>query len=101
MIPTIAELQAQFPTPRIDTDDDFTLDSYCVGGALCQWVYLENGSNFPDEVELSGALRAANPALDRPDALDYALAIIAANDGGDFPCAWATLARALTAKAPY
>src|SRR5262245_27802606 len=98
-MPTIDEIRAQYPAPVCETDVS-SLDptAYCVGGAICQaWgalvaLELEN-AQFPGELDLAYALRDINEHLDDDEAnldieqskaMEFADAIIQANDHGDF-----------------
>lgn len=84
----IAGLKEKYPTP---TRDDGSGAGYCVGGALCGQLGLED--NFPDIKVLAAAITKQNPYCLRPTL--HAIQVISANDLRDFSSAWRCLEYAL------
>jgi hypothetical protein len=120
--PTAAAVRAAYPNPMSsevvpdDPDDPLALGCYCVGGALLMSLGKSCTSltRFPSPRLLEEALERLNPSLcqdvlcDRFTALaalppdwtvrlshGFAVAIIDANDRGDFEAAWRALDQAL------
>lgn len=92
----IDTIRAQYPNPRRAYEDEFTTESYCVGGSLCRFAWQSASYRFPDPGEIVGALLVLNPRLDESEARVYATDIVYENDTGHFAAAWAAADKALT-----
>lgn len=105
-------IKRHYPNPRIaptnlEETNGLNNDWYCVGGALCLYLNLQNRLtdfilpsqkhplNFPSQRRLSYALQEANPKLEIDVADYYAREIIKWNDDGEFKLAWKALREAL------
>ena len=89
----IAEIRAKYPSPRDPIDDDQTIASYCVGGALC--LSLGWAWRFPTSDMLADAIKEANLAM-KLYAIDAAMEIIRLSDACEWEAAWEKLEAALT-----
>jgi hypothetical protein len=101
VVKTIAEIQADYPTPCTKDDDDGVSWRYCVGGAIClAHGFLTDTAghrmHFPEEDELATVFEHVNPALEATRAYTLALMVINANDTGLFDEAWRLAETALT-----
>ncbi len=98
----VESIRAWFPNPaRLkNVLHDRNPDSYCVGGALCLYMYTHGfdvpPERFPTAMQLANAIMAANPNIDSGRAVDAALDVLTANDTGDFDAAWRYLDDALS-----
>ena len=95
---SIATIRAQYPTPETANPYGPNRDGdYCVGGALALAFYgLEPDTpRFPEEDAIAEVLQALNPAIADTLALEYADALVDANDAGDFEEAWRVAGKAL------
>ncbi len=99
---TVAAIRRRFPNPRRASDRDIGRGAYCVGGAVCAWVWpyrpRTRANRFPGESEVAYALRVLGVADE--DAPIWARQIIRSNDVGNFEEAWAALYAALDNQAP-
>ena len=86
-------VQAKYPAPIRASEALDAEETYCVGGAFCQWRGVL--SRFPDAPDLARQLAAANLTLSWDLAYAYAEDITNANDVGQFEKAWALLTEAL------
>ncbi len=94
---TIEQIRAKYPNPiaaKIKVDKG----TYCVGGALCQFIdikgpHLGSGMTFPRVSTIALALQKANPGIQNP----YTVAdnIVSANDSNLIEIAWNYLDEAL------
>lgn len=93
----IDDIKAKYPSPQAARDDTIPATSissgYCVGGALCLSVNVDN--RFPRTVTLEYALRLLNPRLSTLPSERYATLIIENNDNGKFEEAWQVAQQAL------
>lgn len=103
MTVTVEEIRAKYPNPVKAIAGNLRDGYYCVGGALCKFLYGDSGEAFPIS-QLNRALVAANPALARnihcvyTKAEDFGASIIGQNDSENFEAAWKFLDEALNWK---
>ena len=90
----VQAVREKFPAPIRISDGIYTGgETYCIGGAFCQWRGVL--SRFPNASDLARQLAAANLTLSWDLAYAYAEDITDANDVGQFENAWALLTEAL------
>jgi hypothetical protein len=92
----LKQIREKYPYPsRLPHGDESWGDeSYCVGGALCQFV--GNGIEFPTVSMLANVLCAVNKNLSDEKGGEYAFKIIMENQAGNFDSAWDVLGDALS-----
>jgi hypothetical protein len=91
----VRQVRRCYPAPREPRFDDNTPQSYCVGGALAQFLGAGPGYRFPVPGDIASYLRSANPFLDAAEAEQYAHQIVWCNDAARFDAAWTALQTAL------
>jgi hypothetical protein len=93
---TVKEIREKFPNPKICPSPSYASypdTEYCVGGALCMFLY-SGPFNFPGVSTLSSAALKANPELkdmDRFMLREILAQMTEDNDTGDFEGAWRKL----------
>jgi len=92
---SIQRIKQRFPKPKSFEESKVRPGSYCVGGAMMDFVGLPNGEGFPDVEEISAFLALVNPQLAPEEADEFAAEIVRLNDGGHFSLAWQKAEEAL------
>lgn len=94
------DIRGAYPNPKTSFDatreKDFTT-IYCVGGAVCNYIYMPTATrdSFPNPIEIARALQEINPRLPDYEAQVYAMSVVTFNDKGNFDTAWKCVDRAL------
>ena len=96
---SVQRIKQRYPKPKSFEEGKIRPGSYCVGGAMMNFVGLPNGQGFPDVDEISAFLALVNPQLAQEDADHFASEIVRLNDGGHFSLAWQKADEALEFEA--
>ena len=92
---SVERIKQRFPKPKTFEQGKIRPGSYCVGGAMMDFVGLPNGAGFPDVDEIAAFLGLMNPKLLPEEADQYAEEIVGLNDKGHFSLAWQKAEEAL------
>lgn len=92
----VDQIRSQFPDPVVPEGMLKHADGYCIGGAACLYVFMDEPAvNFPSQKKLAYALRVLNGKLLFSESVWYAAKIIENNDRAYFEEAWEVLEEAI------